>query len=242
MPEIPPFQPRPSAKKYHIPQTIQSDFERYLYTDVPNVNYWYDGYSNWYTKEDEQTAYRFRGSQFSINWKSKYSGSDNTQNLRAKIGTPLKKGDLLVREDGRIYVVYWNIEPEINNIRTQVQECNAMSKFVREQAAQVGDDFKLESAESDIVIAEQIPFSISFIQNRFEYDIANNVPGIVPNDTAVVSVQFNEQTRNLQIGDMFEYWGSVRRIVSIVQYEIDIHKTHGLLTFYAEKVAGRSSL
>ena len=43
----------------------------------------------------------------------------------------IRKGDMVVREDGVIYILNWNVQNHPNNWSTQSTECNAMVEFTR---------------------------------------------------------------------------------------------------------------
>jgi len=43
----------------------------------------------------------------------------------------IHKGDMVIREDGVIYLLNWNVQNHPNNWSTQSTECNANIEFVR---------------------------------------------------------------------------------------------------------------
>lgn len=113
---------------------MEADFDAFLMTDVPHVNWWFTRYHDW---TDQQVTSQIRGEIFPINWKSKYSGSDTASNFRVSQKTEIQKGDILIREDGEILMLIWNVEDQVNNKKSQVQVCNLMATFTRFQKAVV---------------------------------------------------------------------------------------------------------
>ena len=236
--DVKPFLPRTSGKRFIVPPTVRSDFENYLNTDVPDVNFTFTGYENWYDQDAEEKRHSFRGEMFPINWKSKYAGSDNTSNLRVLPGTIIQKGDMLRREDGEVFLVVWNVETQVNSKKTQIQICNADIAFERNTDDVLDENFHIVEKAGRKPIAESIPCLASFVVNKFEYAQTYNTPGIVPNDVMCIYLQFNEKTDQIIPGDVFLYDGVQRRVVSRNIAEVDRAGEHGLLTLYAEKVAG----
>lgn len=192
---------------------MEADFDAFLMTDVPHVNWWFTRYANWYDQEDTQ---EIRGEIFPINWKSKYSGSDTASNFRVSQKTEIQKGDLLIREDGEILMLIWNVEDQVNNKKSQVQVCNLMATFTRHQKAVVDPATgRLVTPEGDVAIAENIPVIAYEVANKIEYSVSYNVPGIVPNHLGTVLIQYNAQTDKIQIGDEFNWHGTGFHITDI---------------------------
>ena len=98
---IEPFKPAGSSKTFFIPPAIQSDFDAYLMDDVPHHNYTFELLRDWYTKNDETYESEFiRAMLFAINWKSKVGNTDANSNFRVSLQVDIRKGDIIVREDG----------------------------------------------------------------------------------------------------------------------------------------------
>ena len=74
-------------------------------TDAPNANYTFELVRDWYAREAADYMPEFiRAMYFSINWKSKIGNSDANSNLRTFLRVNIRKGDLVIREDGHIYM------------------------------------------------------------------------------------------------------------------------------------------
>lgn len=233
---IDPFMESDSSQYFYIPPTIQNDFDRFLMTDVPNVNFTFAVRPDWY---DANNTTNIRGEIVPINWKSKYAGSDSATNFRTSLSNNIKKGDILLCENGEVYMVIWNVEEEINNKKTQIQKCNMNIKIERYVPKQINPTTgKVINQDGYDVIADSIPCIGATVSNRFEYAVAQNLPGIVPNHTVLFYVQFNSSTVNIEVGDQFDWYKNRYHIVDISPAELDTDYTKGLLTINAEKVAG----
>ena len=110
-----------------MPPTIESDFERLLEHDHPN-HFTFELIPDWY---DQEKHIYIRASQVSIDWKSKIGNSDMSTNFKVAKKDVIRKGDMVVREDGVIYLLNWNVQNHANNWATQSTECNANIEITR---------------------------------------------------------------------------------------------------------------
>ena len=81
---------------------------------------------------EENTEYKpeyIRGQQTAIDWKSKIGNSDMSTNFKTDYSHNIDKGDLVIREDGALFMLNWNITLHANNQATQSVECNAVIDF-----------------------------------------------------------------------------------------------------------------
>ena len=83
---------------------------------------------DWYDQENHSYI---RASQVSIDWKSKIGNSDMSTNFKVAKKDKIRKGDMVIREDGVIYLLNWNIQNHANNWATQTTECNAYIELTR---------------------------------------------------------------------------------------------------------------
>lgn len=102
-------------------------------TDMPNSNYTFELARDWYTRDEASYEPAFiRGMYFPINWKSKIGNSDANANFRTHLRVDIRKGDLIIREDGVIYMLNWQVQRHPNNQSTQAVDCNAFLAFYRD--------------------------------------------------------------------------------------------------------------
>lgn len=102
---IPPYRPLPSDLGFYIPPVLESDFNNWLETDVPGVNYTFEVIKDWYDRDRPGYDPTFiRASYFPISWKSKIGNSDMGSNFLSNTKVDIKKGDYVIREDGEVYI------------------------------------------------------------------------------------------------------------------------------------------
>lgn len=115
---------------------------------------------------------------FSIEWKSKVGNSDANSNFKTGYGVPIRKGDIVIREDGSIYMLNWSVQRHPNNQSTQAVDCNARLEFTRHVDERVDDrGYLLEEAHEEI-IAPELPCVFSEYTGRPDYAASYNTPGI----------------------------------------------------------------
>ena len=136
---------------------------------------------DWYAREQEgYKPVRLRALYFSINWKSKIGNSDANSNFKTGYRVKIRKGDIVIREDGRIYMLNWKVQEMPNNQTTQAIDCNAMLTFTRHVDETVDDKgFLVEEAREEIIVPP-IPCVYAEYTGRPDYAANYNTPGISP--------------------------------------------------------------
>ena len=179
-----------------------------------------------------------RALYFSINWKSKIGNSDANSNFKASYEVRIRKGDIVIREDGRIFMLNWTVQDMPNNQSTQAIVCNAMLSFTRHVDETVDErGYLIEEAHEEI-IAPPIPCVFAEYAGRPDYAANYNSPGVSADHLLTVQVQWNDRTKLLRTSDEFELLHSRYRIVDLVGTELDISHEHGILNLMARKIAG----
>lgn len=228
-----------STRQFVIPPTILSDYHNYLHTEVPNVVFDFELLQDWYEQFEEgyEPTY-LRAEHFPINWKSKIGNSDANKNFYTDFDVPIHKGDIAVREDGLIVMMNWSIQEYINAQTTQAIECNHRITITRHVDAEA-DKRGMKIADAhDEVIVDDMPCVLGEYAGRPDFASAQNTPGIHADMLNTLSLQWNDKTKNVRIGDNF-YWYEYRyRIVNLSYAEVDIRSEHGILTANAKRVAG----
>ena len=234
-----------SNRNFYYPPTLIDDFDRFLMTDVPNVNITWKRVPHWGT--DEDVTY-LRGETYPINWKSRYGGSDSATNLRISLKDKLNKGDYLIKtkdeKETDIYMVTWDVMDEINNRKTQIQKVNAFIKIVRKNENEnygTVDPLTgklIEEGKSETVIVENIPIIGYTNVMRPSYDMQQNIPAIIPQHILLMYMQYNNESKNVEIGDRFVWDNAEYVIIDKTTAELSQTKEYGVLTFNAQKVAG----
>lgn len=232
-----------SHKDFRPPPTIEDDFRRLLQHDVPHVNYTYELVRDWYDIQDE--AYEpiyIRAQQTPIDWKSKIGNSDMNSNFKTTHDIPIHKGDMVIREDGIVYLLNWNIQNHANNQATQCSECNVTLEFTRHFDDVTDDKGYLIEAGGRKTVVPPIPATQIEYAGRPDYSKTENIPGIAPDHLITVYLQWNPTTKNIFLNDQFEIGYFTYRVINISLVEVNIDKDYGILTLNAKRVAGEDVL
>ena len=195
-----------STREFLIPPTILSDYENYLMTEVPNAVFDFQVLHNWYDKDDEsKEPYLLRAEYFPINWKSKVGNSDMNYNFFTDTKQNICKGDIVIKEDGELLMLNWNIQQYINAKTTQAITCNHKLRITRSFPARADKRGFVYEPAHDEVIVDWIPCVMSEYAGRPDYQISQNSPGIHSDMLTVCDVQYNPSTAKIEIDDVFPY-------------------------------------
>jgi hypothetical protein len=228
-----------SRKSFRLPPTVRGDFERWLEQDVPNVNYTFELVKDWFALQNEgYSPVYFRAQQTPIDWKSKMGNSDISTNFKTSYDIPIKKGDMVIREDGTVFLLNWNIQNHLNNQATQSIECNAMVEFTREFPDEVNDEGYLLVAGRRRAVVPEIPIVHIEYAGRPDYMSSQGTPGINADHLITCYMQWNDKTKGIEIDDEFIIGQFTYRVVNVSVTEIQIDRGHGILTINAKRVAG----
>lgn len=240
-PNIVPVQLTPSPRSFYVPPTVLSDFSNLIQTDIPNFTETFRLIHDWtkYDPENEESFVWLRATYYPIDWKSKMGNSDMSQNLKTDFSYEIRKGDLLIREDGQPLMLNWNVQKHVNNQATQAVECNHYLKLERHVDAITDERGFVVEQERDEVIIDRMPVVISDYAGRPDYATAIGIPGIQADMLTAGQIQVNEQTKKIRINDEYDYGGFRYRIINISWPEVSIDGTYGILNFNAKRVAGR---
>lgn len=248
---IPPIVKK-SGKDFRPPATIEDDFRRLLEHDVPHVNFTFELIRDWYaTMEDGYEPVYLRAQQTPIDWKSKIGNSDVSTNFKCTHDIPIHKGDIVIREDGRVYLLNWAIQYHPNNQATQSAECNLYLKMRRKAEPETDEyGYVISDGGEEIdedgyrTILEGLPAIMSEYQGRPDFSSNQGQPGITGNHLIELQVQWNAKSKLVRLGDVFEA-GSFTYIVENINIEqTDLHEekhtdeVYGIVKFQARRLAG----
>lgn len=170
-------------------------------------------------------------------------------NFYADTHADIKKGDIVIKEDGELLMLNWNIQQYINAKTTQAITCNHKLKITRHFPAKADRRGIIYEPEHDEVIVNWIPCVMSEYAGRPDYQLSQNSPGIHPDMLTVCDVQYNAQTSKIDINDTFEYGRYTYRVIHIDQTQVvfvdndimphtDSDKIYGIIRMYCRQVAG----
>lgn len=238
LPVIPCTQ-KSSTRNFKPPETIQSDFKRLLEHDVPYTNFTFDLIHDWFDHMANTEEHCFiRAQQTPIDWKSKIGNSDMSTNFKVAHDTPVYKGDMAIREDGQIYLLNWMVQNHPNNQATQSILCNAYFTIVRDRPERTDENGYLTDEAGLDVIVPELPGTHTEYAGRPDFALSQGAAGILPDHLITVSLQWNQKTKDIRIGDYFELGGYTYRIVNVSMAEVDINREHGVLLMNARRAAG----
>ena len=249
-----PYTPQPSNRRFYIPRTLAADFDRFLNMDIPNTNMDFEILKDWYDrlKDDYEPQY-IRGEIYPDSTKSRYENTDNALNIRCSVTSGIRQGDMLIEPDGSIYVLDWAVHLQSNNAPSRALRCNMTFEVKRHIEAETddegyviddlgyavsGDKYNTFTGPQDKIIAPAIPANAFRYDGRPEYVAVSGTPGTIAGALTIVTVQFNEITKQIQIGDKFDWGGNTHEIVDIDGVDVDITQSYGVLRFQAKRAAG----
>ena len=202
-----------------------------------NTYYALDKYGAYEVTTKYEPEY-IRGQQTSIDRKSKIGNSDMSTNFKTDYTHKIEKGDYVIREDGMLYMLNWNITLHANNQATQSTECNAVVDITREFPDEVDEKGMLIQEGGRRPIAAGLPISHAEYAGRPDYSGASGQAGMHPDHLITVYCQWNPTTRKIRLDDEFVLGDFTYRIMNISLAEVQVDKDYGILTLNAKRVAG----
>jgi len=193
-----------------------------------------------YEKTDAYEPEYIRGQQTSIDWKSKIGNSDMSTNFKTDYTHVIEKGDYVVREDGMLYLLNWNITLHANNQATQSTECNAIIDITREFPDITDNKGFLIEPGGRRPVAAGLPVSHQEYAGRPDYSGASGQAGMHPDHLITVSCQWNPTTRKIRLDDQFILGDFTYKVMNISLAEVQVDRDYGILTLNAKRVAGGS--
>lgn len=236
-----------SHRDFRPPPTLESDFKRLLQHDVPHANYTFELVRDWYAAQEEGYEPVFiRAQQTPIDWKSKIGNSDMSLNFKTSHDVKIRKGDIVVREDGMIFMLNWNVTDHPNNQASQSVELNDYLTFTREHKLAVNaygfavdDDTGVELDEEGMeIIVKNMPCSHSEYAGRPDYELVQGNPGLSADHLLSCYVQWNEKTKGIMVNDQCKIGRYTYRVVNVYTGEVHIDKGNGVLSMNLRRVAG----
>lgn len=233
------YSPSGSSIRFMIPGTLQSDYERFLLTEIPGVNYTFEVVRDWHKRGQEGYEPEFiRATYIPLAWKSKIGNSDMGSNFFADTKVDLKKGDIVVREDGEIYILDWKVQMNPNVQTSQAKDCNVEMAITRDVEEVLDERGFVKTPAHRALIVPPIPCVWTSHSGRPDYAVQHNAPGINADNLFDGWVQWNDTTKRIRIGDEFIWGGVTYRITNLHISEVDMLGEYGLINLNARRVAG----
>ena len=234
-----PYVPTGTSKRFKVPRTLAADFRAFLNQDLPNQVMDFQLLPDWYAQFDDGYEQQFiRGEIYPDSTKSRYEDTDNNMNFRADVESGIKKGDMIIQPDGKIFVLDWFVALESNNAPSRAVRCNLRLTVTRYVEEVVDEDGYLLVPEGFQTIVDNLPVNAYRYDGRPEYSAVSGTPGVSPNALTLFICQYNNQTKNMRVDDMFDWGTDTYRIVDIDRVGLDITETYGTLKVQAKKAEG----
>lgn len=215
-----PYVPAGTKTRFFRPPTLASDFTEFLDGDIPNMVMDFTLLPDWFDQfKEDYKPHIIRGELYADTAKSRYSNTDNNMNIRCDVRSEIKKGDMLIASNnGDVYVLDWEVALQHNNAPSRALRCN-FNLTVERRVPELTDSFGYLIREEGVEkIVDAIPANAYFYDGRnASFFAANSNPGIQPEVNALITVQFNEQTKNLKVDDEFT-WGNDSYLITDIQY------------------------
>lgn len=208
--------------------------------DAYEITYYEVHSDGTYAVTEEYEPEYIRGQQTSIDWKSKIGNSDMSTNFKTDYTHEIKKGDYVIREDGTLYMLNWNITLHANNQATQSTECNAIVDITREFKPVVNNQGRVIVPGGRRPVAPGLPVNHTEYAGRPDYSGASQQAGMHPDHLITVTCQWNKTTRQIRLDDEFVIGDFTYRVMNISLAEVQIDKDFGILVLNAKRVAGGS--
>jgi len=258
-----PYVPQGTTKRFRVPRTLAADFDAFLNQDIPDTNMDFELLHCWYDKfEQDYVPTYIRGEIYPDSTKSRYENTDNNMNLRCSRTSGIRKGDMVIEPDGTIYILDWEVHLQSNNAPTRAVRCNMVLKVVRHKTTvditeetTIGEDgvlidedgFVIEQPQQEetsyltdqtVTIVSDIPCNAYRYDGRPEYVAVSGTPGADPNALTLMTVQYNDQTKDIHIDDEFTWGDETYFVVDVNRVGININGEYGVLKIQAKKKAG----
>lgn len=234
-----PYVPTGTSKRFKVPRTLAADFRAFLNQDLPNQVMDFQLLPDWYAQFDDGYEQQFiRGEIYPDSTKSRYEDTDNNMNFRADVDSGIKKGDMIIQPDGKIFVLDWFVALESNNAPSRAVRCNLRLTVTRYVEETVDEDGYLLVPEGFQTIVDDLPVNAYRYDGRPEYSAVSGTPGVSPNALTLFICQYNNQTKNMRVDDQFDWGTDTYRIVDIDRVGLDITETYGTLKVQAKKTEG----
>lgn len=208
--------------------------------DAYEITYYEVHSDGTYAVTEEYEPEYIRGQQTSIDWKSKIGNSDMSTNFKTDYTHEIKKGDYVIREDGTLFMLNWNITLHANNQATQSTECNAIVDITREFKPVVNNQGRVIVPGGRRPVAPGLPVNHTEYAGRPDYSGASQQAGMHPDHLITVTCQWNKTTRQIRLDDEFVIGDFTYKVMNISLAEVQIDKDFGILVLNAKRVAGGS--
>lgn len=227
-----PYNPQGTKTRFYRPPTLAADFTEFLDGDIPNTVMDFTLLRDWYEQfEEGYEPTIIRGEFYTETAKSRYTNTDNNVNIRCDVNSGIRKGDMVIASNNNeIYILDWEITLQSNNAPSRAVRCNFDLTVKRHMPEETDEMGYLINPERDEVIVDALPANGYFYDGRnARYLASSGTPGVAPEVNALVTVQLNEQTKNLRVDDVFLWGNDMYQITDVSVAGVNRDGTYGCL-------------
>lgn len=238
-----PYIPKGTSSRFKVPRTLAADFDAFLDRDIPNTVMDFEVVKNWYNKDKEDYVPEYvRGEIYPDSTKSRYENTDNNMNIRCSVTSGIHKGDMLIQPDGTIFILDWEVALQSNNAPSRALRCNMVlnvKRFSEVENQYDEDGFLMHNREDPWQeIVPPIPCNAYRYDGRPEYVIVSGTPGATAGALTLMTVQYNDRTKNIHVDDLFDWGDETYRIVDVDRVGIHFGQQWGTIKLQAKKAEG----
>ena len=251
-----PYVPQGTSKRFRVPRTLAADFDAFLAQDIPNTNMDFELLHNWYDKfEQDYVPTYVRGEIYPDSTKSRYENTDNNMNIRCSVSSGIRKGDMVIEPDQTIYILDWNVHLDSNNAPSRALRCNIVLTVYEYEDRQVDEEGYLIDDEGFVIendsnnsgdepdpqkhiIVDQLPANAYRYDGRPEFSAVASTPGTIAGVLTLMTVQYNDKTKNIKIGQYFDWDNNTYEIVDVNAVGLNLLGEYGTLKLQAKRASG----
>ena len=251
-----PYVPEGTSKRFRVPRTLAADFDAFLQQDIPHTVMDFEHLHDWYDRfKEDYTPKYIRGEIYPDSTKSRYENTDNNMNIRCSLTSGIRKGDMVIEPDHTIYILDWAVHKESNNSPSRALRCNLELTVYDYEDQEVDDEGYVIDDEGFVVsgepytipdpeqsnkkiIVNRLPANAYRYDGRPEFVAVSSTPGTTAGVLSLLTVQYNEQTKNIKIGHFFDWGGNTYEIVDVNAVGLDLHQRYGTLKLQAKRANG----
>lgn len=234
-----PYVPVPTSKRFLIPRTQASDFTEFLSHDIPNTVMDFELLPNWFLRnEPDYKPHTIRMEIYPDSSKSRYTNTDNFMNVRADVDSGIKKGDMVVAPDGTTYLLDWAVALQSNNAPSRALRCNMLLSMMRYHEEETDEDGYQIAEEGYTPLFDNLPVNVYRYDGRPEFSAISGTPGVSPDALTIVTIQYNDLTRQIKADDKFIWAGETYVVIDVNYSGVYYLKNAGVLVQQCKKMPG----
>ena len=170
--------------------------------------------------------------------KSRYTNMDNMMNVRAAVDSGIKKGDMVIAPDGTVYLLDWAVALQSNNAPSRALRCTMLLSMMRYHEEETDELGYLIAEEGYMPLFDELPANVYRYDGRPEYSAISGTPGIAPDALTIVTIQYNDLTKQIRADDKFIWAGESYVVIDVNYSGVHYLTDSGIIVLQCKKVPG----